>query len=170
MSPLKKIPESEIFKMKVNGSSMKPFILPNDVLLIRSAEFQDFRIGDIALFKFNSHLIAHRIVHKNKKDNILWEMGDGKMRAYPVEKHKIIGKIIGIERNSRIISLDTAEYRFKAFIKAKILLLKYYLYRIYGRYMRVRVRDDPDYETKVGGVVPDPAIFKELNCYKKLNV
>ena len=27
--------------------------------------------------------------------------------------------------------------------------------------MYVRVRDDPDYETKVGGVVPDPAIFKK---------
>ena len=32
--------------------------------------------------------------------------------------------------------------------------------------MRVRVRDDPDYEIKVGGVVPDPAIFKDLNCYQ----
>ncbi len=31
--------------------------------------------------------------------------------------------------------------------------------------MYVRVRDDPDYETKVGGVVPDPAIFKKLNSY-----
>ena len=33
--------------------------------------------------------------------------------------------------------------------------------------MHVRVRDDPDYETKVGvrRTADDPAIFKELNCY-----
>ena len=34
--------------------------------------------------------------------------------------------------------------------------------------MYVRVRDDPDYETKVGGVVPDPAIFKKLNSYERI--
>ncbi len=31
--------------------------------------------------------------------------------------------------------------------------------------IRVRGRDDPDYKIKAGGVVPGPAIFKDLNCY-----
>ena len=40
----------------------------------------------------------------------------------------------------------------------------------FGFFPNVRVRDDPDYETKVGvrRTADDPAIFKELNCYKKI--
>ena len=37
-------------------------------------------------------------------------------------------------------------------------LTKHFSFVKFGN-MHVRVRDDPDYETKVGGVVPDPAIF-----------
>lgn len=122
----------EEFSFVTTGDSMKPDILAGDRLRIRCVDWKDLKIGDIALFKREGKLIAHRIIRRDYSSPVLWEMGDGKMRAYPVAPSDILGKVISVKRDDLTIPLESFSIRLKSRLKARLMFLKYEFFNKYG--------------------------------------
>jgi len=95
----------EIFRLNASGFSMRPEILPGDILEIAPVPAADIRVGDIAVFKSGEHLIAHRIVGCNLGKGYFIEKGDGKYRPFRIYAGLVVGKVVALERGKRKIVL-----------------------------------------------------------------
>src|ERR1700756_1673093 len=51
--------------LRVRGSSMLPWVRPDDIAVIRQAGIDEVRCGDVVLFKHESRLFVHRLVEKH---------------------------------------------------------------------------------------------------------
>ena len=90
------------FDITVTGTSMIPTMYERDIIKVQP--LVNYNIGDIIVFYYNDNeLIVHRLLAIN--DNNYLCKGDNAFRLESVEKEQIIGKVIGLWRESGIISL-----------------------------------------------------------------
>jgi signal peptidase I len=89
------------------GNSMLPSIWPGDLLTIRSCQPSEIVVGDILCFVRSGRFVIHRIaeiqcVHAGR----LWvTRGDCMVRTdEPVTDEQILGKVVTIQRNGRVLS------------------------------------------------------------------
>lgn len=87
-------------RIKVSGSSMNPILLDGDsISIIQSNEYS---IGDIVVFEYDKNdYIVHRVVYKDKEKLIC--KGDNSFRLECIENKNIIGKVLHVNRNGKII-------------------------------------------------------------------
>jgi len=121
------------FKIKAAGLSMRPEILPDDILHLEIVPSDSLKLGEIAVFKHRGKLIAHRVVAKDLPKKIIIEKGDGKFQPYEIHFDSIIGKVIAIERNERIKSLDYGSRRIYNRIIAHFSYNKFKLIMLLSR-------------------------------------
>jgi signal peptidase I len=95
--------------LRVHGTSMLPWVRPNDIALIRKISLENVRCGDVVLFRRENHLFVHRIVEKRGSLDAaqLFAKGD----AHPtsdgvVHKQELLGRVMRIYRNGQRIDLD----------------------------------------------------------------
>ncbi len=96
---------------KIRGTSMQPLIRESDTISVRPIlNAADLRIGDIAVFKGTTGIVAHRIVGKFKIDNACYlrEKGDYKQAPTVVPAELIIGKVVKIYRPDDTINLSSS--------------------------------------------------------------
>jgi Peptidase S24-like len=93
----------------VHGTSMQPWVRPNDIAMIRQISMENVRCGDVVLFRREKHLFVHRIVEKRGPLNAaqLFSKGD----AQPtfdgvVQEQELLGRVMRIYRKGRRIDLD----------------------------------------------------------------
>jgi repressor LexA len=96
--PAEWIEGKEVFLLKVKGDSMAPYILPDDVVIVRSQSTANN--GDVVVILMGEEATVKRFFKKGKRielrpDNERWETirleeGDGEIQ--------ILGKVIGIFR------------------------------------------------------------------------
>lgn len=92
------------FKIKVGGSSMLPIILPTDTAVVLKSE--DYAIGDVLLFLYeNNHIIIHRLL--KILDGMYYCKGDNSFRIEMIQYSDILGKILAIKRQNKIVSLPS---------------------------------------------------------------
>lgn len=92
------------FKIKVVGSSMLPIILPTDTAVVLKSE--DYAIGDVLLFLYeNNHIIIHRLL--KILDGMYYCKGDNSFRIEMIQYSDILGKILAIKRQNKIVSLPS---------------------------------------------------------------
>lgn len=96
--------------LKVQGSSMRPFLCPGrDSVILRRAE--NFRRGDIVVFERGGFYIMHRIIRIGS--GVFTAMGDN--RSHPEENipvEKIVARASGAVRNGKKITESSAVWRF----------------------------------------------------------
>jgi len=96
--PAEWIEGKEIFLLKVKGDSMAPYILPDDVVIVRAQSTADN--GDVVVILMGEEATVKRFFKKGKRielrpDNERWETirleeGEGEIQ--------ILGKVIGVFR------------------------------------------------------------------------
>lgn len=92
------------------GTSMYPFIQKGNVCRFTAFNSKDVRKGDILLYYTNcGQLIAHRFIRvKNCNGELTFELkGDTNLcHDEPIFQEQIIGKLVKIHRNKKLIYMD----------------------------------------------------------------
>jgi signal peptidase I len=123
-------------KFRAPGYSMYPTILHEDVITVEPVEAYTLKVGDIALYRKENSLIAHRVVKieiKNDSQSSVLSpqsyfilRGDARPASDdPVAAEQVLGKVVRIETNGRGIN----PYGFKAKITFNVLRLVFRLKR-----------------------------------------
>lgn len=90
------------------GTCMFPFVRPGDILNIKTCELNEVKLGDIAVFRRSSTLIAHRVVDNGVLDgrDYLITKGDRNFKAdiLPVYKDIFIGIVDNVIRKGHRVT------------------------------------------------------------------
>jgi SOS-response transcriptional repressor LexA len=95
--------------LRVQGTSMLPWVRSQDIALIRQTPMENVRCGDVVLFRRENHLFVHRIVKKQGSVEAAQLLSKGD--AHPttdgiLEEQELLGRVVRIYRNGRRIDLD----------------------------------------------------------------
>jgi len=110
------------------GGSMSPCIKKGDLLVVKPIAFEEVGIGEIVAYrKDESHsvLTTHRVVAQGKDGDqrYLITKGDRNLyRDFPLSPQDVLGKVVGIERKGRVVSLETPFYRLRGYLRARLSL------------------------------------------------
>jgi len=91
-------------RLCVTGSSMLPAIWPGDTLVIERVASHDVREGDIALFRRERRIFAHRVVGKNVDPGggTILTRGDAMPQCDPpVPTSDLLGRVVLILREGK---------------------------------------------------------------------
>lgn len=129
--------DGELFYTNV-GFSMYPLIKQReDILHIKKDD--NYKKGDIALYKSNGRYVLHRIVRK-KKDKYIF-MGDyNYFFDKPVEYNQILGKLISIKKRSGNIIILSKDKKMRKFFYTNFphikMVIQYILTKLHLRRIR----------------------------------
>ncbi len=125
--------EEQLVKIRLKGYSMFPCIKNGDIGTIQKCNFKELEIGDIVVFSRGKDWIAHRIIKFIEKNSINYiaTKGDSeKSFDKLIDEKNFVGKIVLIERDSKIIFRDSIKQRQKNKKIAKNRKLKTPLIRL----------------------------------------
>ena len=116
-------------RFRPSGRSMYPSIREGEVITVEPVQISDVKLADIVLYRSQRGLIAHRVIQVSRSQAELnayraagfslrassgpdeWVFrlrGDASLSCdEPVEAEQILGRVIGVERNGRSITLAT---------------------------------------------------------------
>jgi len=101
--------ESE-FKLKVNGTSMSPFIQLGDYIFVKHEVQDSFSPGDVLVIIRENDIVTHRLINMFAEEYIC--KGDNTyISDPPVKREQIFGKVIAIEREGKRISMDERQWK-----------------------------------------------------------
>jgi signal peptidase I len=107
-------------RFRAPGRSMHPTIKEGEIITVQPVPPSAVKIGDIILYRFKGGVIAHRVVRIERGDAgsrfILRGDASG-ICDEPVEPTQVLGKVLSVERNGRII--DLYRHRARIFRKAR---------------------------------------------------
>jgi len=87
------------------GFSMWPFIKTGEKLIVRRIPLENFKIGDIVLYRESNQIVCHRLVKKIQGESLFYVRGDNSpFSSEPVIAQMLLGKAIGVLRKGKIIS------------------------------------------------------------------
>jgi Peptidase S24-like len=95
--------------IRVQGSSMLPWVRPGDMLLVHSAAMEEARCGDVVLFERGGRLFAHRLIEKRGgRSPGFIAKGDAHPKADGFLPAKdLFGRVACIYRGGKRIDLDS---------------------------------------------------------------
>lgn len=87
-------------KISVRGMSMFPFLLTNDVVLVKPVVPADLKFGQLIVYKTGDNWVVHRLVGKNNNKGLVYTRGDGLARKdKPIKSSDVIGVVVSIEQS-----------------------------------------------------------------------
>lgn len=93
---------------KALGNSMFPFVRNGDLVIIKHINPDNLSVGDIIFFEKENTFFLHRLLKKNEKVEFITK-GDNRYNFdTPINSYDILGKLIIIKRDNRVINLDSA--------------------------------------------------------------
>jgi signal peptidase I len=110
--------QGKSIKIRVNGTSMYPFLQNDDLVEIEKTDLEDLEIGDIVVFKNQDRWLAHRLIKKqiSEGETKLITKGDSCLKFDETfGKELYVGKITNFERENKSYSLNDSS--FKTFTK-----------------------------------------------------
>ena len=97
--------------------------------MVKPISLEEARIGDIVAYRrdeSHSVLTNHRVIRigKDRGQRYLITKGDRNIyRDFPlISPEDVLGKVVSIERNGRVTSLETPFYRLLGYLKARLSL------------------------------------------------
>ena len=121
--------EGLVIRSLALGESMSPCIKKGDSLMVKPISLEEARIGDIVAYRrdeSHSVLTNHRVIRigKDRGQRYLITKGDPNVYCdFPlVSPEDVLGKVVSIERNGRVTSLETPFYRLLGYLKARLSL------------------------------------------------
>ncbi len=96
-------------RFRPSGRSMYPSIREGELITVEPVRASDVKLADIVLYRSETGPIAHRVVEIASRDTLIFRLrGDASLSCdEPVEAHRILGRVVGVQRNHRSISLAT---------------------------------------------------------------
>jgi signal peptidase I len=125
---IKQLSKGNSIRMIIRGSSMRPFIRKSDMVTVKPIKFEETKVGDVVAYTRNLHhgFTVHRLIRKSRDHEgreCLTTKGDVSIHGdFPVYPEDIYGKVITIERNAKVINLET---RFRCSLGYLIAYLSY---------------------------------------------
>lgn len=117
--------------LRVQGTSMLPWVKPGDVALIRRVDNSGVRFGDVALYRRGNHIFVHRIVDKSGS----WHSAKltAKGDAHPesdgeLEQGELLGRVVRLYRSGARIDLDSPAQLALGLLIARLSLSSNYWY------------------------------------------
>jgi signal peptidase I len=86
---------------------MWPFLKTGEKVMVKKVSAEDLRIGDIILYRLGNQMVCHRLVKKvaSASGYLIYAWGDASpYLGEPITEKALVGKVISILRNGRIIS------------------------------------------------------------------
>ena len=94
-------------RFRAPGTSMHPTIRNGDLITVEPVVSAKLKRGDILLYRFRDGFIAHRLVNVQERNGCglsLILRGDASTSCdQPVEPEQVLGKVVCLERDHRII-------------------------------------------------------------------
>lgn len=100
--------------LRVQGSSMLPWVRPGDIAILRKGSPEEIRSGDIVMFRRYDRFFVHRIVERRTRDgrNIFVTKGDSNPHFDgEISQSEILGRVERIYRGGRRIEFHSHERR-----------------------------------------------------------
>lgn len=139
--------EGREIRLRVNGTSMVPFLKPGDIVVIQRIEPERLRRGDLVVVRREHDLVTHRLVLQKAGKWVT--KGDNCRSLDPaVVDQAILGKVIAIERSGATIDLQEKHWQTINRWLARLGWIEAIVFR-FGRRLRACL---PNYSTNRGGV------------------
>jgi hypothetical protein len=93
---------------RVASNSMLPLMRVEDEVYIESATARDISPGEIAAFVTSRGLVIHRIVYRQQTDETsrLLQIADHELRPGWVNEQAIVGKVVRIKHEGKLVNLQ----------------------------------------------------------------
>jgi hypothetical protein len=116
----------DVVRLRVGGSSMRPFLREGDEVRIVPARPEDLRSGDIVLVRTSGGATLHRVLSLDLRDATLRTKGDGMRETDPpLAAGAIVGKADAVMREGAWRALDTPGRRaFASFVSRRLAPLE----------------------------------------------
>ena len=94
-------------RFRPSGRSMYPSIREGELITVEPVRASHVKSADIVLYRSERGLIAHRVVEIASRDTLIFRLrGDASLSCdEPVEAHRILGRVVGVQRNGRSVAL-----------------------------------------------------------------
>lgn len=117
--------QNKEFRLRVTGTSMKPFLFPTDYVYLKKVD--SLEKGNIILYqRKDGTYILHRIV-KLKPDYLVLSGDHQLFKEYPIYKNQVIAKVSKIEKNGQINDVNKFSYKIYFHIFKFKFIRKLYL-------------------------------------------
>ncbi len=121
--------EGHVIRSLAVGNSMSPSIKKGELLIVKPIALEEAEIGEIVAFRRDesqSVLTTHRVIQKGKERDQRYIITKGDRNPYRdlplVSSQEVLGKVVGIERKGRVISLETPFRRLGGYLMARLSL------------------------------------------------
>jgi signal peptidase I len=103
--------EGKVVRLHVDGTSMLPLLKPGDVVVLQRVESHRLQKGDLVVVRREHDLVTHRLVWQRAGQ---WLTKGDNLRYMdpPIDEQAILGKVIAVERDRTIISLQGVRWQF----------------------------------------------------------
>lgn len=105
----------------IERTSMYPILLEGDEVIIGKSN--NFKVGDILVYNKNASLVSHRLIKVKPEYFIL--KGDNNIKSEWIEKKKVVGKVIFINKKKFNNNFLQRVIAFCSFLQSKISFLCY---------------------------------------------
>ncbi|MBU0763769.1 MAG: signal peptidase I [Bacteroidetes bacterium] len=132
-------------RVRVTGSSMRPFIRDNDIAVVESISEESLKKGDIIVYRMSQQYVVHRLLKIiiSEYETLYVCKGDSCCRKdMPVAAEHIYGRVSLIERGSRRFNMNHRKWTRRNKMLARISSYTPVFYRI-ARIIRKFVRRQP---------------------------
>ncbi len=94
----------DTFRLKVNGSSMRPLLQPGDWVIAQAETGSDFWLGDVLVYRRAGEFVTHRLVGRKAgglllKGDALWVFDA------LVPPQAVLGRVVALEHANRVRAL-----------------------------------------------------------------
>ena len=99
---------------RTRGGSMRPFVVHGTTVHVENVDPSAVRPGDVVVFTRGMELVAHRVLRQRRREGrrIFITKGDVlNAPDEPVAEESLVGRVVAIERNGRLLRLDTPVLR-----------------------------------------------------------
>ncbi len=121
--------EGHVIRSLAVGESMSPSIKKGELLIVKPIALGEAEIGEIVAFRKDesqSVLTTHRVVRKGQERGRRYIITKGDRNPYRdfplVSSQEVMGKVVGIETNGQVISLESPFYRLRGYLMARLSL------------------------------------------------
>jgi len=126
--------EGNHLQFRASGRSMFPFIRGGDILEIAPVSGYSPRLTDVVLYKgTNNRIQVHRIVGLNQETDRTKYLLQGDsliQRDSPVLREHVLGRVVALKRNGRMVRIDSPAQYFLARLWVGILPFRHILFKI----------------------------------------
>jgi len=131
-------------RLRALGWSMHPTIKNGEYVIIKGIDYKDAKIGDIIASQNirDKKIVIHRLVQKQNHNNLTFletkgDSGFGKGTDTPMNPSEyIFGKVISIEKNNKIVNLESGINQLSNYLIARFSLNLPWLLIIRKKFIR----------------------------------